>query len=135
MSSFAGVIIPLIFYIAKRRGENKRRARNLAESIRLEIGFIQEMLDDTTRTAIRIRPLTTIDKLPADIYDGLLKSATISHFDVDLQDSLHRFYKIFKDKSVDELLVPEDALRVKAVKMSENLDLYIPKHRSRFWFF
>ena len=130
-----GVGTTLIAYLFKKRGEDKAVARNLAKSVRNEISHILELLNDVTRTAIRVRPFAAVDRIPTDIYDGLLNSATVSKFDVDLQDELYRFYNLFKGKHVDEIQVSEKSLRKRAVRLSENLDIYIQENRSRLRFF
>lgn len=110
-------------------------ARRFAKSIRREIERIQGLLDNTTQTDIRIRPLAAIDRLPTDIYDGLLNSAAISNFDIDLQDGLYNFYNLFRGKPADEISVSEETLRVEAIRISDRLDRYIRRNRPRLKFF
>lgn len=130
-----GGVTTLVIYLARKRGETKALARRFAKSIRREIERIQGLLDNTTQTDIRIRPLAAVDRLPTDIYDGLLNSAAISNFDIDLQDGLYNFYKLFRDKPADEISVSEETLRVEAIRISDRLDRYIRRNRPRLKFF
>ena len=131
----AGALITLTAYLFKRHGEDKALARKPARSVRGEIAHILELLDDSTRTAIRIRPFATVDHISTDIYDGLLNSAAVSNFDAGLQDGLYNFYRLFKGRPTDEIQVSEEDLRRKAVRISEELDAYIRQKKSRLRFF
>ena len=131
----AGASITLIAYLFRRRGEDKARARNLADSVRNEMAHILELLNDTTRTAVRTRPFSAVERIPTDIYDGLLNSAAISNFDADLQNELYIFYNLFRGRPVDEIQVSEKDLRERTVKVSETLSTYIHQKRPKLGFF
>lgn len=101
-----------------------------------EIEHVLVVLNDTTRTAIRMRSLKTVERLPTATYDGLLSSATVSKLDASLQEGLYRFYTLFRDKPTHELSASdEEILRAEAVRMSDMLDRYIRRKKSVLKFF
>ena len=123
----------LVGYVLRRHGEYKEISRRMASSIQREIVYILNEVNDTTRTAIRIRPYHTIERLPTETYDGLLNSAEISRFDIDIQDELYVFYNLFKNKPFDA--IQTGSIRLRAITVSEHLDNYIRQNRARLKIF
>lgn len=120
-------------YMARRRGEAKARAREMAKSVQREIVRILVELNDTTRTAIRMQPHPAIERLPTGTYDGLLNSAEISRFDTGMQDELYIFYNLFKNKPLGA--VQMEHIRSRGITVSEQLDEYIHRNRARWGVF
>lgn len=123
----------LVGYVLRRRGESKEHSRRMAKSVQREIVHILNEVNDTTRTAIRIRPYPIIGRLPTETYDGLLNSAEISRFDIGIQDELYVFYNLFKNRPFDT--VQTENICSQAVTVSEHLDKYIHQNRARLKIF
>ena len=128
-----GGFITYVVLVIKRGADAKARAERLAQSMKLELEQILELLASETRTAIRRDPYTTLEQLPTGVYDGLLTSAAISSFDTRLQDRLYRFYRHFKGKQMTEMSVSSETLVAEAYKVWKALDLYVKEQQTRFY--
>lgn len=110
----SGAVIALVLwslFLAQERVKLRRKRVQYANLIFVELNNIRDIVKPLPWSRSAIRTDYFVDGIPKNVYDGLVASAMISIFSIDLQRQLHEFYKNVAAKrpghlrsSIDDLL-------------------------------